>query len=315
MFIANAISRTGDPAERNMVRECSAPPERILRAMRNFYKRLVPKGRKLSHFLTHSNWKHWAKLLVVLLISVALKYFYSTASVNQLRWILAPVTLAVEFISGRQFAFEPHAGYIDSNHTFVIAASCAGVNFLITSFLMLALGKLWRDRSRNIRWSFLPIAAAVAYVATLVANTFRITTAMHLRQVTVGSSLTAGQLHRLEGIFVYFGFLLLLYVLSERANEKTFDQPPTEVANHTALLPTVRRSVFPLSIYYATTLGIPLLNGAFLQPGFWEHSIFVLATPLVFVIPLAGFVLFRGIRRTISALNSTPKVARAVETS
>lgn len=296
MFIVKAISRTGAPAGRNLVHECSAPPERTLAAMRNFYKRLGPTGRKLAHFLTHSYWKRWGQLMVVLLIAVALKYFYSAASVNQLRWILAPVTLAVQFISGRQFTFEPYAGYIDSNHMFVIAASCAGVNFLITSFLMLALGKLWRDRSQNIKWRFLPIAAAVAYVATLVANTVRITTAMQLRGVMVGSSLTAGQLHRLEGIFVYFGFLLLLYLLSERANTKMSRQPATlDVKNRKAWLSILGRSIFPLAIYYATTLGLPLLNGAFRQAAFWEHSIFVLATPLLIVIPIAGFVFLRRI--------------------
>lgn len=291
MFIATATKGTGAPAERNMGREYSAPPERMLFSMRESYKRLAPTGRKLSHFFTRLNWDRFAQLSVILLIGVMLKYFYSTASVNQLRWILAPVTLAVEFISGRQFYFEPYAGYIDTNHTFVIAASCAGVNFLITAFLMLALGKLWRDRSQTPKWRFIPIAAVIAYVTTLVANTVRITTAMQLREVTVGSSLTAGELHRLEGIFVYFGFLLLLYVLSERVSAGKLDAGHSNAKTWLIL----RRSLFPLLIYYATTLGLPLLNGAFRRADFWEHSIFVMLVPLIFVIPFAGFVFLTGL--------------------
>ena len=245
------------------------------------------------------HWKLYAQLTVVLLTCATLKYFYSTASVNQLRWILAPVTLAVEFISGRQFAFEPYAGYIDSRHTFVIAASCAGVNFLITAFLMLALGKLWRERSQKTKWRFLPIAAAVAYVTTVIANTVRITTAMQLRRVTVGGSLTAGELHRLEGVFVYFGFLLLLYVLSERVSERTLNKlrrsDANNLSNRGGWLLVIQRSFFPLLIYYVTTLGIPVLNGAFRQTDFWEHSLFVLLIPLVFVIPFAGLIFMRRI--------------------
>src|SRR5437762_13932167 len=95
-----------------------------------------------------------AQLVVVLLCALTLQLYYSTASPNQLRWILAPTTIFVELISGKPFEFESHAGYMSSDHTFLIAASCAGVNFLITSFLMLSFRKLWRDRSQKISWKF-----------------------------------------------------------------------------------------------------------------------------------------------------------------
>jgi exosortase K len=98
----------------------------------------------------------------------------------------------------------------------VIAASCAGVNFLITAFLMLSLGHLWRNRSQSLSWKFVPFAALIAYLVTLLANTVRITTALQLRSMRVESGLLSpGQLHRFEGIFIYFGFLLLLYVISD----------------------------------------------------------------------------------------------------
>jgi exosortase K len=254
----------------------------------------------------------------VLLTAVALKYFYSTANVNQLRWSLAPTTIAVEFITGQRFHFEPYAGYINSHHTFVVAASCAGVNFLLTAFLMLALGKLWRNRSRQVSWTLLPVAALVAYVATLIANAIRITTSIQLREMRIESDwLNAGQLHRFEGIFIYFGFLLLLYVISDRLSnaapavsaEDRLERrrlacgawrPTRKMQPRTVALQSLgQRCLFPLLIYYGTTLGLPLINGAFRQTGFWEHSLFVLLIPLVFVIPFAGFVFMRNIRRAV----------------
>jgi exosortase K len=256
--------------------------------------------------------KRIAQIVAVLLCAAGLKVFYSTSSVNQLRWILAPTTALVEFISGQSFQFESHAGYINRDHSFMIAASCAGVNFLITAFLMLSLGHLWRNRSQILSWKFVPYAALIAYLATLVANTVRITTALQLRSKHVESGLLSpGQLHRFEGIFIYFGFLLLLYVISDflsgAAPSASVDSglerkrlacnPGAPIqgrqARTLALQSLFQHCLFPLVIYYGTTLGVPFLNGAFRQADFWEHSAFVLLIPLVFVIPFAGFVFLR----------------------
>ena len=219
-----------------------------------------------------------AQLAVVLLCALALKSYYSTATPDELRWILAPTTALVEVLSGRSFEFEPYTGYMSSDHTFVIAVPCAGVNFLLTAFLMISLRRLWRDRFQGVGWRFLPVAVLMAYGATLIANTTRICIALEMQRRAVEVSwLTGNQLHRLEGIVVYFGFLLLLFMLLER-----LDSP--------APLGLKRALLFPLLIYYATTLGIPIINGSFRQPTFWEHFGFVLVLPLILVLP---FVLFR----------------------
>ena len=211
-----------------------------------------------------------AQLVVVLLCALALKSYYSIATPDELRWILAPTTALVEVLSGRSFEFESYTGYMSSDHTFVIAVPCAGVNFLLTAFLMIGLRRLWRDRFQGVSWRFLPIAALLAYVSTLVANTTRICVALEIQRRGVEVSwLTGNQLHRLEGIVIYFGFLLLLFMLLERMNT---GEPR-------------RLLLFPVLIYYATTLGIPLLNGSYRQPAFWEHFGFVLVLPLILVLP------------------------------
>ncbi|HEU5132636.1 MAG TPA: exosortase K, partial [Pyrinomonadaceae bacterium] len=158
-----------------------------------------------------------AQLAIVALCALALKQYYSTATANELRWILAPTTLLVEMLSGRSFEFEAYTGYMSSDHTFVIAVPCAGVNFLITAFVMLALRRLWNGRFEDVSWRFLPISMAVAYVTTVIANAVRIVIALEIqRREFEVSGLTGNQLHRLEGIVVYFGFLMLLFVVMER---------------------------------------------------------------------------------------------------
>ena len=205
--------------------------------------------------------------MVVVLCALALKFHYSTASVNQLRWILAPTTLLVELLSGKSFEFESYTGYMSSDHTFVIAAPCAGVNFLITAFLILSVRRLWRDRFQATSWTLIPLSAVTAFAATLVANTARICLALTDLEM---SWLSASQQHRLEGIVVYFGFLLLLFLVTEPFRSVTSS-----------------RLLMPLCVYYAVTLGIPILNGSYKQgTAFWEHSVFVLALPLLLVLCL-----------------------------
>lgn len=229
------------------------------------------------------------QLIAVLLCAYALKFHYSTASVDQLRWILAPTTFLVELFSGRKFAFESHAGYMSADHTFLIAASCAGVNFLLTAFLMLTMRKLWTNRFSNLSWAFLPGAAVTAYIATILANTMRISIALQLPRHTLNVGwLNSEQFHRLEGIVVYFAFLILLYVLSERFSGKASENYETQPRG-IRLSQWVTRSqlIFPLVIYYVTTIGFPLLNGAYKRSGeFWEYSLFVLVTPIVLIVPL-----------------------------
>ena len=234
--------------------------------------------------------KRNAQLVVVVLCAVVAKLYYSTTNVNQLRWILAPTTVFVELVSGSRFEFESHFGYINSDRSFVIAASCAGVNFLLTSFLMLSLRKLWRDRSHGTAWRFIPCAALCAYLATLVANTVRISTALRVQRMPLEMDwLNPNQLHRFEGIFIYFGFLLLLFTVSEKMSSVK----ASSSENTTGLF---LRTFCPLLFYYATTLGIPMANGAYRQGAdFWEHSLFVLLTPLVLIIPLATFRFYRDV--------------------
>ncbi|HEV2666530.1 MAG TPA: exosortase K [Blastocatellia bacterium] len=240
-------------------------------------------------------WTRIAQCVVALVGAFALKLHYSMASADQLRWILAPTTALVELVSGASFEFESRAGYISRERGFLIANSCAGVNFLIAAFLTLSMRKLLGDRSKEVAWGCLPTAAIIAYLATLVANTARITIALLLRQspAEVGW-LDPDQLHRFEGVFIYFGFLLLLFVVGEKMSaEKTSD--------------SLRRLFLPLLVYYAIALGIPLVTGAYRQGAeFWRHALFVILIPLLLTL---GSLTFTAALR----LSALPQSHRAAE--
>ena len=232
--------------------------------------------------------KQSAQLIVVVLCALALKLHYSTASPDQLRWILAPTTALVELFSGTSFQFESYAGYMSGDHRFLIAASCAGVNFLITAFLMLSLRTLLLDRSREVSWRFIPLNAGLAYVTTVVANTVRICGALWLRHLPDEERLLSGsQLHRVEGIVVYFGFLLLLFLLTEEINS-------TQTSGF------LRKILFVLAVYYSMTLIIPLINHGYRYQEFFEHFVIVLLLPLI----IGGLII--ALRSLGTRLRSVP---------
>ena len=223
------------------------------------------------------------QLSLVLVIAGGLKLYYSTASVNGLRWVLAPTAFLVEIATGESFRFESYAGYMNGDHSFLIAASCSGVNFLITAFLMLTMVKLWNERFVDSSWTIILAAFGAAYLTTIVANTVRIAVALRLHRMGPGMIwVNPEQMHRFQGIFIYFGFLVVLFVVCGGLDG---------AADRLSLL---RRAFIPLLIYWLITLGVPVAGGAFTSvTGFWEHFLFVVLTPLILTLPLGIFILVK----------------------
>jgi exosortase K len=235
----------------------------------------------------------YAKLAAVITAAAAIKQYYSTAGADDLRWILTPTTFLVELATGENFSFESGAGYINDTHSFLIAPVCAGVNFFITAFLMLTISRLLRYRAMGTGWLFVPLAAAASYLTTVIANAFRISIALLMRRSQQTEIwLTPDQLHRLEGIVVYFGFLVVLFIVSESLTPRSrIDSTPSRSFT--------RQYLPPLLAYYGTTIGVPLVNGAFhgtlRSAEFVEYATFVIVVPAVLLVPVLLVWMFTGL--------------------
>src|SRR5215470_16142125 len=143
--------------------------------------------------------------LAVVLLGRAwtLKRYYAGASADDLRWMLGPTTALVSTVTGRAFVIEPGAGYLSREQLFLIEKSCAGINFLIAAFVMLAF--VLRGRAVNVRSSAAVVAVSLAlgYAAAVIVNTVRIAIAMWLaRRAGPIAGLSPAGVHRLEGIVV-----------------------------------------------------------------------------------------------------------------
>ena len=106
---------------------------------------------------------------------------------------------------------------------------------------------------------------------TIVANSLRISSALWLNaQRPQIFGLDRDELHRLDGILIYFGMMLLVYLAFEYWEKK-------------GQVLRWQKLIFPLTVYYTITLAIPIANGAYRDSEFLTHSLFVLLTPLVLI--------------------------------
>jgi len=222
-----------------------------------------------------------AILPLVALAVWAMKRYYASAPVDDLRWILGPTATLVTALTRVPFEWEPGQGYLSRERLFLIEKACAGINFMIAAFGMVAVVRGRRVTSWRAAAVVLPMCVVASYSAAVCVNAARITIAMWLTAHPIGfAGMTAAQIHRVEGIACYFAGLVLLYQLVQPV-----ERPAPELV--------------PLFWYLVITVAVPLANGA-ASGGqiFVEHTLFVLAVPLVLVaLAAAGRELVRGVRR------------------
>jgi exosortase K len=199
-------------------------------------------------------WLSWG---TALLAAYGLKLAYSRASAADLGWILVPTARAVGWLRGETLTFDPGAGWMAPDGSYVIAPACAGVNFLILVLTVSVLGFAHRLRSPRARLGWWLASLAGAYLTTLAVNTLRIVAAVELYRLGPVAGLTPEAAHRLLGIVIYLGALWTLYTVLDRL--------------------TGGRSAGGLLVagaYLSMTLLVPLLTG---HPGerYAEHAMMV----------------------------------------
>jgi exosortase K len=162
-----------------------------------------------------------AVVAVAALIAWGLKRHYADARAEDLVWILGPTSRLAGAMSGTTFVPQPGEGYFSREHLFVIAKACAGVNFMLAAFAMLVLALRHHARSLMSAACVLGASLLASYGAAVLVNAARIVAALWLAAHPIAVSvLSAAEVHRLEGIVVYFGGLVLLYELVQRLERR-----------------------------------------------------------------------------------------------
>ena len=150
-------------------------------------------------------------------IAWGLKRHYADARVEDLLWILTPTANVVGVVTGTNYRLLSGEGYFSRDRMFLIEKSCAGINFMIAAFGMLVLALVHRAGSAKAAATLLAVSLLASYSAAVVVNAVRIAIAMWLATRPAAlSTVSAADLHRIEGIVVFFGGLVLLYELARR---------------------------------------------------------------------------------------------------
>lgn len=146
-----------------------------------------------------------------------LKWWYQSATVDDLHFLLAPVSRLIIWITGSDVVYLFDEGYLLLTSNVLIDKSCSGFNFwMITAISLLIIS--WpfiKNRLQTIL--VFPIAYIIAYLATLLINTSRIISILMIQTIT---QIDSPILHRAEGILIYVTGLISVVLMYRWTIEK-----------------------------------------------------------------------------------------------
>jgi exosortase K len=218
--------------------------------------------------------KHADAALVVaaLGIAIAVKLHFSRATADELGWILAPTAWLTSALLQRDFVRIPDAGYLSDELSILVTPACAGVNFLIVAYAVLAIGFGRRLGSFAAKASWLAASAALAFAVAVAVNGVRIALSVHVSHLAMhGLGLSFHEAHRLLGVATYLGALIALVIACEVAFG-CFMPRADDDARRRQKTPGARTLALALAVYVVVTLLVPLVRGAARSPEYWDHA-------------------------------------------
>jgi exosortase K len=243
--------------------------------------------------------------IAVAAVAWLLKWHYSTADAAGVNWMLQPLAFLLQSLTGQAFVAIDNGEWVSEDAQVALVKGCAGINFMIMSFL----GWCWLVRPRRtdrqtaavlIEWPALIAAAfALAWAAALVVNTLRILLVLEL-QSWLTTSMDGEQAHRLLGLLIYLPALSLQMI----------------IAGHRQAGAAFRVG---LSIYAGLMLVTPLLTGhaSLNSAQYREHVLMVgavsiaLGAAMLLVAQARKWRRNRNFRETLHGRRFAPRLGRS----
>lgn len=233
--------------------------------------------------------KYAGYYLFVLFFILGMKYHFSEASCESLRWILAPTCWWVRILSGIPFQWIPKIGYTSHSYRFIIAASCSGLQFMLISIAALNFSFLHRMKTKKRTCLWILSSIGFSYLFTIFINGLRILLSIYIPfflfdPFALSRWITKERFHSILGIMVYFTSLFLLYQFADGYSLSLQNQHDADRTSPSVLprFQEYRNFIMPLFWYFSIVLGIPVLNRAYRNDsrGFWEYEILILTVSL-----------------------------------
>lgn len=247
------------------------------------YKHEVTSPDRTTH-----NLQRWLLPSCIVLLVYGTKHWYSSASLNELQWILLPLVRLLEQVLPGNFVQQEDGTWLHPEWQILLVKSCSGINFFMMSLMSQAMGFAQRHEVSNrpvLQRLLFPMvyALGVAWLLTLFANTLRIMLAMTcIRHPDFlgWTGLNGESQHRLAGLLVYFPVLVTQMACMQNRLTTAYWQAA--------------------SIFLCMLVVIPLLTGnALAHPQqFIRHCLW-----LLLVIGSVGVLLKFSTRRSCKNLN------------
>ena len=160
----------------------------------------------------------WIVYVTSLTAACLLKVGFHDWPVEALKWLLWPTAKLTAIISGESFVWIKSTGYsswFQEQTRYLIDKSCAGLNFFVLALLLMVFTRVRGPLGKLQTYGRFGICVGAAYLATLVANSLRISLAIFLENISLVATY-AREFHREQGMFIYLLCLITVYFLSQR---------------------------------------------------------------------------------------------------
>lgn len=144
-----------------------------------------------------------------------LKALYAMASLEQLRFLLAPVSAILGSLHHAPYVFVPDAGYRFPSLHMVIDASCAGGNFMLLCVAVTGLACYQDFKPKHYRWWVIPTLLLIGWLLAIVANVARINLILVTREFSTQFFwIKSVRFHEAQGIVVYLITLMAAFLFT-----------------------------------------------------------------------------------------------------
>jgi len=158
-------------------------------------------------------------------VFIILKFTYTLADTNHLKFLLSPINRILKLITGAHSRFIIDRGFYFDQFNVIIDKSCSGFNFLLICFLMLSFVSLKYFEKRGNKVLAMIFSLLGAYVLTILVNSSRIFSLIIIHNQSIA---LAGNpiVHESIGILTNLTFLILTYLVvnylltKHKSNEK-----------------------------------------------------------------------------------------------
>ncbi len=155
---------------------------------------------------------------------------YQRVNVADLKYLLYPVASWVSLITGIVFEWQADVGFFSQTARIIIDKSCSGGQFFLLSTGILLFSFLPQLSKYTHQLFFVCLCTSISLLATIVANTARITMVIFFQELGYFEELLhLPGVHLAIGVLVYLSALFLLYLFMQHLFfDRHIDLRPTK---------------------------------------------------------------------------------------